>query len=210
MPLSNIETTYADIEYRTITTNDAAMELGNERTTQDGKNGVSFTKYEVKQSLLDKLLGKPAERTKVETGVKEEPVVKKISQGTKRWQYMHCSDGTYRYFTDKQMQDKQTGFTSKSPDACQQSSHGTKVSLSDTPPAQRSAYTPPSSYSYNSYSSGNSFNYEVEPYDTEPLEYNPPELKDYDVGPTPPITSSPVNPTTPQNCYYYEGNGWCN
>ncbi len=47
---------------------------------------------------------------------------------------MHCSNGTYRYYTDEQFKDSNTGFTSRSSDFCAENSQGTKTTLADNPP----------------------------------------------------------------------------
>src|SRR5690606_26075112 len=61
-----------------------------------------------------------------------------IARGTKKYQYMICSDGTYRYFTDAEFKNENTGFTSKSEDHCSKNNNGFKLRLSETKPVQKS------------------------------------------------------------------------
>lgn len=50
----------------------------------------------------------------------------------KRYQYMLCSDGSYRSYTDKQMKDSRVGFTKDSEDYCKKNGQGKMSKLSDS------------------------------------------------------------------------------
>lgn len=63
-------------------------------------------------------------------------------EDAKRWQYMLCSNGTYRYYTDEQFKDPQIGFTEEGEDACANSSNGTKTGFSDKPPESNTTQLP--------------------------------------------------------------------
>lgn len=63
-------------------------------------------------------------------------------EDVKRWQYMLCSNGTYRYYTDEQFKDSQIGFTEEGEDACASSNNGTKTGLADRPPENNTTQSP--------------------------------------------------------------------
>ena len=51
----------------------------------------------------------------------------------KRYQYMLCTDGSYRMYTDEQMKDPNTGFTSESEDYCKKNKQGKMLRLTNSP-----------------------------------------------------------------------------
>lgn len=78
------------------------------------------------------MVGPPIQQKEKTSLVIKAPVNKKVVNGTKKYQYMICSDGSSRYYTDEQFKDSQTGFTSKSKDYCEENNQGYKMGLSDT------------------------------------------------------------------------------
>ncbi len=60
--------------------------------------------------------------------------IKEANKKTKRWQYMYCSNGSYRYYTDEQFKNPQTGFTKNSKDYCASNGQGKMTKLADKPP----------------------------------------------------------------------------
>lgn len=123
------KTMHYDTEYR----DENGIELGTENVAQPGKNGEQYVKYRYKQPLFFYLFRKDeAQKIELDTGIISQTTSEIVLKGTRKWQYMMCSDGTSRYYTDEQFKDKNTGFTSKSPDYCAQNNQGTKVSLADS------------------------------------------------------------------------------
>jgi hypothetical protein len=109
------------------------MELGTTKDAQNGSDGKKFTDFKVKQNLFQYIFLKNSfTKTELKSGVSKEPTKKIVLNGTRKWQYMMCSNGSYRYFTDEQFKSKVTGFTNSSPDFCAQNNQGTKIGLADT------------------------------------------------------------------------------
>ncbi len=50
----------------------------------------------------------------------------------KRYQYMLCSDGSYRMYTDEQMKTPGVGFTDESQDSCEENEHGKMLQLTNS------------------------------------------------------------------------------
>ena len=82
--------------------------------------------------------GRESGITTASTQQKEQPPQATV----RRWQYMMCSDGSYRYYTDEQFSNPQVGFTEASEDACAKSGHGIKTTLADKPPESTKTPTP--------------------------------------------------------------------
>lgn len=116
---------------------DDALELGTQEIKQAGENGVKKIYTEEKKKLITGVV-RESDIVNVET-IKE-PVKEIVRRGTRKWQYMICSDGSYRYYTDEQFQNPKVGFTHSSEDDCAKNSQGTMIGLADTPPSA-SAYT---------------------------------------------------------------------
>jgi hypothetical protein len=137
--IGNVPMTYETTEvnslaYGTQYKDESGIELGEERTSQEGAAGKQAVTYKNKQSIFDYLLGrKNAKKEVVNSSVQEKPTDKVVLKGARKWQYMMCSNGRYRYFTDEQFKDPNTGFTSKSPDYCEQYNEGKKIGLADSP-----------------------------------------------------------------------------
>lgn len=124
---------YPNIEY----VDDNNLELGTEEIAQAGEDGVEKIYTEEKKRLIT---GEVIDSNIVNTEISKEPIKKIIRRGTRKWQYMICSDGSYRYYTDEQFKDPRTGFTHSSEDHCAKNSQGAMIGLADFPPAP-SAYT---------------------------------------------------------------------
>lgn len=142
-------TTATPLEYADITNSDSNLELGQSEIRQHGKDGQ-------KQTVHNLIFGFSTSTTQTD------PVDQITAKGTRRYQYMYCSDGSYRYYTADQFKDPNVGFTHKSPDACAKNNAGTEMTIADTPPAKtQTTYVPTyrSSTSTHCYSSlyGSSF-----------------------------------------------------
>lgn len=133
IPLPHTFTKNTSVPFATENTKSADLELGESKTTQVGRDGKKTVNIESYQSLWGRALGwQPIQQKEVDSRVTEKPVNKVVVNGTKKYQYMLCSDGSYRYYTDEQFKDPQTGFTSKSEDYCKENNQGHKVGLSDS------------------------------------------------------------------------------
>ena len=114
----------------------ADLELGESKVFQEGRDGKKSIIIESRQSMWGRLLGwQPIQQKEVSSTITERPVNKVVANGTRKYQYMLCSDGSSRYYTDEQFKDPQTGFTSKSEDYCKENNQGHKVRLSDSNPS---------------------------------------------------------------------------
>jgi|GEM_PF-3819306 len=110
------------------------LELGDSKTIQEGRDGTKVVTTDSLQSLWGRLLGlQPIQQKEKNESVKDVAVDKIVANGSRKYQYMMCSDGRYRYFTDEQFKDPNTGFTSKSNDYCKENNQGVKVNLADSP-----------------------------------------------------------------------------
>lgn len=133
------------VDFVTENQKSAGLELGDSKVLQEGRNGAKVVNIESFQSIWGKLLGlEPIQQKEVSEKVVDKPAFKIVANGTKKYQYMMCSDGRYRYFTDEQFKDPNTGFTSKSEDNCKANNQGTKVKLADSPDGTVSTQAPPS------------------------------------------------------------------
>jgi hypothetical protein len=138
-----IKTTESDtVSFEIIEEKDGEIELGESKVVKEGQSGKKETVIESTQNLWGWLLGlKPSGRHETSTKVTQEPVNKITAKGTKKYQYMICSDGSYRYYTDEQFSDPSTGFTSKSEDGCKENRQGIKVRLSNEKPYYEDSIT---------------------------------------------------------------------
>ena len=111
------------------------IELGESQTKQQGINGEKVVIHQVHKSLFNIIFGGTSGREEeVSSRTVREPVHQIISNGTRKYQYMYCTNGAYRYFTDEQFKDANTGFTHKSPDYCAQNKQGKMTKLADSAP----------------------------------------------------------------------------
>lgn len=133
------------ISYSTITVKDSSIEIGNSQTTQPGIDGTKKITYSEPKSLYNILFGgglKTELKVKTST-ITQQPVQEIISSGTLKYQYMYCSDGTYRYYTNAQFASPDVGFTHESSDSCAQSNHGSETQLTNTPPSNKDSTSTP-------------------------------------------------------------------
>lgn len=130
-PISSSENVERKIEFSTKNTDSAEYELGEVIVSQDGVSGKKAVTYSVKTNIFSILLGIDGHREEVSSKVVASPTEKIVVSGTRKYQYMLCSDGSYRYYTDEQFKDPNTGFTSKSEDSCAKSNQGVKLKLAD-------------------------------------------------------------------------------
>lgn len=124
------------------------IELGNQTVTIHGLNGTTETTYDYKATLLEWLFDKSNQRSrgKALTKVIAKPVAQEIQKGTLKYQYMWCSDGSSRFYTNEQFADPLTGFTSSSPDYCSENGQGRKEKLAS---AQGPRCRDVTTYDYN-------------------------------------------------------------
>ncbi len=106
------------------------LELGTEEVEREGEDGVKKVTYREKSYLLS---GKVIDSFQMDFETTKEPVSKLVKRGTRRWQYMICSDGGWMFYSDEQFKDKNVGFTHASEDACAKDGKGTAVALADSP-----------------------------------------------------------------------------
>lgn len=143
IPVSYVKTEYSSIGYETEYKDENAIELGTENVAQNGIEGSKFTDYKYKQNLFQYLFLKDSvSKTELKSGVSKEATKRIVLKGTRKWQYMMCSNGSYRYFTDEQFKSKFTGFTNSSPDYCEQNNQGKKIGLADTAKGTTSSNRP--------------------------------------------------------------------
>lgn len=128
---------------------DSSLELGEKQTRQPGNNGKGLEKKSVIEPAFSYLLGMKMsyKSSDLPTETTLQPTNEIIANGTKKYQYMLCSNGSYRYYSNDQFKDPNTGFTHKSSDACSESSNGHMTALSDSAPQQTTqqstrTYTP--------------------------------------------------------------------
>ena len=121
------------IRYDRKQAQDATVELGDSVVRQAGSNGENAVKYKVRKSLFNLIFG-GGQETIMSTSAKSAPVQELVVTGTRKYQYMYCSNGSYRFYTDEQFKDPNTGFTQKSPDDCARNNSGTKTQLADGAP----------------------------------------------------------------------------
>lgn len=114
-------------------TKDPAIELGDEKIKRKGVNGEMTVTYKVSRSLFDIVFGNNAKKEiKLSSEVTKAQVPEIVANGTRKYQYMFCSNGGYRFYTDEQFKDPNTGFTSKSQDYCAENNQGQKTHLADS------------------------------------------------------------------------------
>lgn len=116
--------TTESIAFHKVSSSDAGLELGQSEIRQPGRNGE-------KRTTRSLLFGYEISSNQTN------PIDEVTAVGTRKYQYMHCSDGSYRYYTSEQFKNPNTGFTHQSPDSCAQNGAGTQIALSDTPPAEK-------------------------------------------------------------------------
>lgn len=134
LPFSNTEAKSEDLSFMTSTTKDQSAELGDYNISQVGVKGTSLVTYKYTGTLFDLIFRKGnTHKEEVSSNMTKVPTKEIINQGTKKYQYMHCSNGSYRFYTDNQFKDPNTGFTHKSKDYCAENNEGAMAYLADTP-----------------------------------------------------------------------------
>lgn len=106
------------------------LELGIEEVEREGEDGIKRVTYKEKSYLLS---GEVIDSFQIDFETTKEPINKIVKRGTKRWQYMICSDGGWMFFNDEQFKDKNIGFTHASEDVCAKNGKGSAVALADSP-----------------------------------------------------------------------------
>ena len=119
-----------DISFRTEYEDDDSLELGTEEVKQAGENGLKKVYTEEKKKLIT---GTVLDSNIAKEETIKEPVKEIKKRGTRRWQYMICSDGGWMFYNDEQFKDKNVGFTHASEDVCAKNGKGTAVALADSP-----------------------------------------------------------------------------
>ncbi len=143
VPVSYTKAEQTTLKYEVEEKEEKSIEMGVEKIAQKGKEGLRDTKYRYKQSLFNYIFRRDsAKKAVIEFKEVKEPKKKLILIGTRKWQYMMCSNGTYRYFTNEQFKDKHTGFTSTSSDYCKENDQGHKIGLADDPNGNSTAAKP--------------------------------------------------------------------
>ncbi len=126
---------------------DPNIELNETKVIQNGSVGSKDVTYRYSRSLFNILFGgHSTEGQIVTTEAKSKPVNEVTANGTRKYQYMYCTNGVYRYYTDEQFKDKNTGFTHKSKDICQENGQGAMTQLADGAPGTNQANTYVSAY----------------------------------------------------------------
>jgi len=128
-------TTTEAVKFNSVTTTDADLELGQTEVRQVGKDGDKQTKHTL-------IFG-----TEISTSGSD-AVDQITANGSRRYQYMYCSDGSYRHYTAEQFKDPRVGFTHQSVDYCAQNGNGTQTTIADVPPAEKVVQQAPSYSTY--------------------------------------------------------------
>ena len=133
------------VTFHTVNENHAGLELGDSKLLQEGRDGRKIVNVESLQNVWGKLLGlQPMLQKEVTTTITEAPVDKIVANGSRKYQYMLCSDNSHRYYTDEQFRDPNVGFTSKSGDVCKENNQGVKLKLADSLDGTVNNLAPPS------------------------------------------------------------------
>jgi hypothetical protein len=117
-------TTTEPTKYSSVSVTDSNLELGQTEIKQVGKDGQK----QIKRSLI---FGTPLSTSNTD------PVDELIAKGSRRYQYMYCSNGSYRYYSAEQFKDPSVGFTHQSPDNCAENGAGTQTTIADVPPPEK-------------------------------------------------------------------------
>jgi G5 domain len=148
IPFPHAFTKTASTPFATNTQQSAELELNDSKVIQEGINGTRVIHVDSLQSLWGRIFGQePIRQKEMKSTTSKTPVNKIVAEGTLRFQYMLCSDGSYRYYTDEQFKQPKTGFTSKSEDACKNNNKGEKLSLTNNAPTNFSGSSTSKNYS---------------------------------------------------------------
>jgi hypothetical protein len=132
-PYSHHETDSKQIPFETKYSDNNQIELGNQVITMHGSKGTTVFTYDYNASLLGWLFDKDNQRSKgkILSKVVVEPMTQEVQRGTLKYQYMWCTNGTSRSYTDEQFADPLIGFTSSSPDDCSLNGQGRKEKIAN-------------------------------------------------------------------------------
>ncbi len=134
IPLPYKFTKSATLSYADASQDSAEFELGDSKVIQEGHDGTKRIEVKSLQSIWGRLFNlNPIQQKEIASVISEEPINRITVNGTRKFQYMICSDGSYRYYTDEEFKSAYTGFTSKSNDFCKENNQGEKIKLADTP-----------------------------------------------------------------------------
>jgi len=137
IPLPSTLTKTFSVPYTTQYIQSSEIELGETQINQQGSNGQGLTKTKLLSPIFAYIIRKSGNikySMQVTTETTQAPVNKVVANGTKKYQYMWCSNGSYRYYTNDQFKNALTGFTHKSPDNCAENKAGHMTQLSDAAP----------------------------------------------------------------------------
>lgn len=127
------------------------FELGDSLTLTTGVEGKKEETTRVIGSIFQRMFRKHEIESKViDTKIIASPIDEVLAKGTRKYQYMHCSNGGYQYYPDEEFQNPSIGFTSKSEDFCAKNNTGVRVRIADAPPqTRRTTCVDVTSYDYN-------------------------------------------------------------
>lgn len=149
-PHTEIKTEEIQFVSTTSLVRDLDIELGNSRVSQKGVKGVADVTYSYSGTLFDYIFRKGnIKKEKVSSKVVKKPKDEVIIKGGKKYQYMYCSNGSYRYYNDEQFKGIDTGFTHKSSDSCAENGQGVMTGLYNAPPNGNRTNTSSANNYYN-------------------------------------------------------------
>lgn len=129
-PTSGVKT--ESVAYTTQTQQSATLELGQTQVQQPGANGMQQVSYDTNVSLFDRLFHKSTKEQVTSTKVIKAATPKIVLNGTTKYQYMYCSNGQSRYYTDDQFKSPTVGFTHQSADDCAKNNEGHEIGIGST------------------------------------------------------------------------------
>ncbi len=134
--------------YEKKSVEDPNIELNETKLIQSGTNGEKEVTYKNWKSFFNIIFGGQIGESRIlKSETKVEPLEELTAKGLRKYQYMYCTDGSYRYFTDEQFKDKNTGFTHKSNDKCSENGQGKMAQLADgLPGSNKTNYVPVTAY----------------------------------------------------------------
>jgi hypothetical protein len=125
----------SQVQYQSQVVQDSSIEVGVTKITQKGAPGIKTAIYHANSSILNVITKSYSGKSKeIKSIMKRETIPEITVAGTRKYQFMHCSNGTARYFTDEQFKNPKIGFTHKSPDYCLQNQQGQMTKLADSAP----------------------------------------------------------------------------
>jgi hypothetical protein len=156
------------VPYPTDRIQDSSIELNEQQTRQPGENGEGLSGHRITKPIFAILLHLELsyKTSPLPDEVTLRPTHAIIADGTKKYQYMWCSNGAYVYYANDQFKDPKTGYTHKSPDGRTKAGYGHMTEISDSAPPQqqqstRTVYTPSYTPTYRSptYTSCQNYSY---------------------------------------------------